>query len=109
MSQKKLCSEGISSIFRHLYKLFSVWIKHNCLSGEYAYTVKEAAGFSFLQLICNLWKWNVTLSPVLTINLISRWCTPEGIDAAVSARSIYNFKFKVLFFQVYLFHPLLTK
>ena len=34
----------------------------------------------------------MTLSLVLTINLISRWCIPEALDDVVRAKSIYNFK-----------------
>ena len=65
---------------------------HNCLSGEYAYTVTEGGGFPFLQLLCNLWKRTVTLPLLLTINLISRWRIPEAIDDLVRSKSMHNFK-----------------
>ena len=62
------------------------------MSSEYAYTVEKGGGFPLFQLLCNLWKWNVALSRVLTINLISRCCIPEAFDDVVRVKSTRNFK-----------------
>ena len=82
---------------------FFVWATHNCLSDEYACTAKEGGDFPFLQLLCNLWKWNVALSPVLTINLISRWCISESFGDVVRAKSVHNFKLSFFFKSIYFF------
>ena len=60
--------------------------------GNIHYTVKQGGGFSSLKLLCSLWKWNVTLSPVLNINLITRCCIPEALDNIVRVKNIHNFK-----------------
>lgn len=85
--------EGSLLFFLVSKYLFSVCTLHHCLSGEYIYTVKEGGSFPFLQLLCsNLLKWNVILSPVLSVNLIFRWCIADALDYVARAKSIHKFK-----------------
>ena len=54
------------------------------------HTVAEGGSFPFFLLLCNLWKYNVTLLPAVTIYLMSKWYRLEALDALVRTNNMHN-------------------
>lgn len=75
-----------SSVYNYL-----VFVPHTIIFQLTMHTplkkVKVFPSISFYEIYVN---W--TLSQVLAITLISRWCVPEALDDIVRAKSIRNFK-----------------